>query len=351
MRNLFRLIVLACVSVVALAFAGTAFATFKPRLIIFQGSYKPAGSGGVEIVVDVPKDDDATAKIVIASPAGYSATLSQSPNTQIGTVTATVKANQLAGAPLPLTGKVVVANAADPNIVAAATRCTSVPTHQAVWILNAALAGQTIQIPVYVDQAAGVVQLQVCFASPFVPSSQGGAALGAQLISADFIVFGVFTNPSTRGFHVWSAFLTPWVTGTGTPNAAGTVESRDVVPLPYVLQLKLLSSTKRGVRLGGTLSAGGQAVSGGPIDLYVGTKKTNLKFGGTLAKTNKKGKFTLTRKKVTQKTFFGVVFGPADVTDTFCVGTSPAPGGCVTATWSEVDSNVVAANPPRKKRR
>ena len=350
MRNPIRLLVLACVSFIALAVAGTALAAYTPRLIINQQTYRPGAAGGVEIFASIPQAHDATAKLMIIAPPGYTATLTQAPGARIGSVVARVKANALGGAILPLTGNVTVGNPADPTLQAAATRCTTTPTHQAIWILNLTLQGQSLQVPVYVDVIGGVIRLQVCLGSPHVPEAQGGARFGAQLVVADFTVLGVFRNATARGTYGWSGLFTPYVAGTATANAPGTVESRAIVPLPYGLTISRAKGT--GVRLTGTLTAAGRPLQSARPEIYAapnGRVQGRLVTRGSA--TNRAGRYNARRRAVTRATWFHAEFGPADLGAAGCAGQSLAPAGCVTSTLAPVISNTIKVSPPRKKRR
>ena len=206
-----------------------------------------------------PKNDDATAKVTIFSPAGYNADLSQAPGTEIGDVTALVKAKAAADAVFTLGGKVVAGSPADATLMAAAAKCTGISTHNAIWVLNASLNGQTIQIPVYVDKVGPFVTQQVCLPPPDVPPAMGGAVLGAQLFQADFTINHVFKNAGTTGGYEWAAIFTPYVMDkTGHPNAPLTTEARTYVGLPSSLTLKR-AKAKKGVKFAGQLESRGSS--------------------------------------------------------------------------------------------
>ena len=166
MKSSLRMALLACASFVGLALAAPALAAYQPSLTIEQSSYKVGAPATADVFLAVPKDDDATAKLTIFSPAGYTANLTAAPGTKIGKVIAVVKANALAGALLTLAGDVVVANPADPAIVTAASQCTPGVTNDTVWVLNASLQGQTINIPVFVRKVGPYVTQTVCFSPP-----------------------------------------------------------------------------------------------------------------------------------------------------------------------------------------
>ena len=105
----------------------------------------------------------------------------------------------------------VVANPADPANVTAASQCTPGVTNDTVWVLNASLQGQTINIPVFVRKVGPYVTQTVCFSPPQT------AAFGAQLVLADFTVKGIFTNATKRDGYEWAGIFTPYL-ATGAPN-------------------------------------------------------------------------------------------------------------------------------------
>src|SRR5207248_2549160 len=179
--DLKRFIVSAAVAALALAFAGSALASYTPKIVVSQAGTKTT------IHVTIAKDDDATLKLTIYAPSATPATLTQAPGTPIGTVSAQVNAKAISpDAILPLTGIVQVADG------------TAAPL------------------------AFGAGKLQVCLPSPDVPQSAGGAAFGAKLLDVNFTVDGIFAA-STSPLAIWPSVFTPYVPGTATPNPAGTV--------------------------------------------------------------------------------------------------------------------------------
>jgi hypothetical protein len=363
MTKSIRLALLACAGFLGLAFAAPALAAYKPSLTIEQTSYKLGAPVTVDNFVVSPANHDATAKITIYGPAGYSANITQAPGTKIGTVAAVVKANALAGILLPLAGDVVVANGADPNIVTASQQCTNRPTNQATWLLKTTLQSQQINIPIFVNKPATGPSLteEVCFASPYVPQTAGGAVLGAQLVSADFTVKNVFTNASVRSSasrsYEWSGVFTPFVVGTATANLAGTNEWRTYVGLPQSLTFKRVAS-KTGISLAGILKIPGVNLTTIRLRLYAGKKAQpapNATSGGTgkavarsrAPKSN--GKYTLLRPPVQARTFFQMRF---ENYITKCNPPSPTglPVPCNGEDLAAMTSNQVRALPPPKKK-
>jgi hypothetical protein len=356
MKSSLRLAVLTCASFVGFALAAPALAAYTPSLTMEQSSYKPGAAITADVFIFAPSTNDPTAKLTIFAPANYTAKLTAAPGTKIGRVVAIAKLNDLAGGLFGLAGNVLVANPADPAIQAAAARCTPGVTNQATWVLNASLQGQTISIPVFVNKVGTLVTQQICLPPPDVPmGTPGRATLGAQLVSADFTIQGVFTNAS-RGDYQWAGVFTPYTPNTGVPNGPATVEWRTYVGLPSTLTLAK-AKTKKGVKLVGKLAVNGLSPRGIRIALYTGRKgqpAPNAVSGGSgkrAARTGKlptSGKYSLSRPSVKFATFFQARF---ENYATPCTGPSPTglPLKCIGEDIAAVTSNQVKATKPRKR--
>ena len=233
MNKTIRTIVLGLVGAFALSSAGTALAAYTTAEAPCHGRAARA----VTISYTVSATDDPTAKLTFYAPKEYTATLTQPAGKTIGTVTAQGTAADLGGALLPLTGTVQVraANGTFTShragrqipIAAAATQCTGTATHTAYWVLILQAAGQTLELPVFVDaRAAGAgtnafasASIQACLPPPDVPAgTPGRATFGFKLTQVDFKVNGVFTSAGT-GEPRWRVLATPYKPGRGTANA------------------------------------------------------------------------------------------------------------------------------------
>ena len=225
-----RLAVTAIAACSALAFAGSAFASFSPKLVV-----SGASGGAAKVGVLVGTADDPTAKASIYLPAAY-AVATPAPGTKLGDVTATASAADLGGAVLPLTGEL---DAVPPSAVttAAAQACGVTPTQ--TWDLHLSAAGQTLDIPMFVvstvgpEQASGFnTKLVVCLPPPDVPSgTPGRAVFGAKLLSATFTSSAI-TVPAAAAEYRWTSLWTPYTPGKGTPNPAGSVETQGLQRVP-----------------------------------------------------------------------------------------------------------------------
>ena len=319
-----KLAVVVAAMMLALALAGNAWATQKLEVS------QTASPASVTIKVSQAQTDPQPAKITIYVPAGYTLNTTQTAGSVIGKTTGTVFARDL-NIPLPLEGDVVVDSPAK-----YVTNPCSPGTHQAVWILRLSVAGQTIALPVYVDSTSGAesplgsAKLQVCLGPSDVPAgAPGRSPNGAQLLDATFTVNGVLTPPV--GPARWTAFTTPYNAGTGTPNAAGTVETRSFVgPGAVTLSAKVTNRKTKRVTLSGRVTQSGLAVVA-RVRIFV-----NNKARFTQA-TKADGTYSLALRNTSPRvttTFFQarVTVGARDITATGCAAPTQTGVRCVSAT-------------------
>jgi hypothetical protein len=288
MKKAIRFAALAGAVFASLAFAGSALASFSPKLVV-------AGSGPARIGVVVSNADDPTAKVSIYIPNGYQLG-APAPGTKLGDVTATAAAADLGGAVLPLTGELdAIAPTAATN--AAASQCGVSPTQ--TWDLHLTAAGQSLDIPMFVVPAAAPelavgyqTKLVVCLPPPDVPvGTPGRATFGAKLLSATFTSSAI-TQPGANGDFRWTSLWTPYNPGKGTPNAAGSVEVQSIRHLPTQVKLtvtkkKVTKTVRRRikgkivkvkvvstlVRFSSTVTANGAAPANAVITTTAGGKK------------------------------------------------------------------------------
>ena len=334
MKKGIRLAVLTALSALALATAGSAFAVYSPTLAISPGNLSTGAAGAQTIKFTSSAADDATAKLTIYAPLGYTVNLSQAVGAKIGKVNAQIIAVALGGALLPLTGDIIVDDPAKYTSAPSSVGCAGAAAHNAVWLLNLSVAGQTLAVPVYVDKTTGAeatfasMKLQTCLSSPNATVAQGGNSVGAKAVSVDFTFNGVLANPATAGDNTWRALFTPYVTGGIAINPAGTIESRSIVRLPASLTLAAAAG-----KVGGTVTEGGKGLAGLRVEIWAGTSVKKLAKLGTV-KTKSDGSFSYKSKKGT--TYQAkVTLGTRGNTTAGCAGGSfPAfaPLPCATAT-------------------
>ena len=292
------------------------------------------------IHVNVPQTTDPIAAITFFIPAGWSANLGAAVGSSIGDVNAQANGHDV-GLTLPLSGNVSVASP-----TAAAGDVCSPGTHGAIWNLNLSVAGQTLVLPLYIDQtnaataALGPYQMRICLPPWDVPVGTPGRAFeGAQLLDASFTVTNVFTAPAS-GLSVWNNLFTPYFPTKGLPNVAATFDARSLVGVP-ALSIKVGKKGKS-YAAGGKLTEGGLSVGGATVTLLRGASASKLAKIGT-ATTGAAGAWAKSGKVVGKKLAYfkaTATVKERDATTTGCAQPLPAsiaPGGCVSATlgaWS-----------------
>jgi hypothetical protein len=210
--------------------------------------------------------------------------------------------------------------------------------------MNLSVAGQTLVIPIYVNPTTGAAAafgayvMRICLPPWDVPvGAPGRAAFGAQLVDARLVLTGIFTSATTAGTGVWEMITTPWTPGKGTPNPAGTWESRGVVPLPVVLTIKATYNAKKNTwALSGLLTEGGRPVPNFTIRISRGPSSKSLSKQSS-ATTSPSGTWKATGKLSPKKTTFFQARASAqerDFTQAGCQSpaTAVAPAGCTSAT-------------------
>jgi len=335
-----------------LACAATAGAV--PRLFVYEYDYQPAAGSTVDMALAQEKGDPAPAKIIFALQGG-TIDVGKVPGTTVGAAAAiatTDPASVFDGSSATFSGPIVAADPADH--VTDGTACTGRTTHDAVWTLQLASRGQSLPLTLFVDRAGdsfgSKYQLTACPPSPYVSQTQGGAPFGANLRQLFLHLDGVFRNGGTAGTYHWGAYVTPYTPGTSTPDPREAVEARAITPIPFALGLSRAKAPKGSVRLVGSLSGFEMHFGGDRLDVYAGPSIDKMHLIGRTGRLTNKGAFSFTRPSPSRTTYYQVSFGPVDVTSRGCSGGSPAEGGCVSATLSEIDSNIVKVKPqPRKK--
>jgi hypothetical protein len=366
MSKTIRMLLLGLVGAVALSSAGTALAAYaSPSLRVTDDRTSTT------IRFTASATDDPSAKLSFYAPTGYSASLAQAAGTTLGTVTAQGTAADLGGALLPLTGTVQVRAAngtftsapgsTPAPLAAAATQCTGTPTHTAFWVLILQAAGQTLELPVFVDSpAAGTgasafatASIQACLPPPDVPTgTPGRASFGFKLTQVDFKVNRVFASAGSSELR-WRVLATPYTPNTGRPNAAGSVEAQSVISFPRVLTLRKPAVKVSNGTATVTLAGAAQLPAGvaTTLRLYRGKSAAGLSPSVTLSRTGPGFRGTVRIKQTAKPQ---VVFVQARATlaagTTTCTPTFGVP--CVSATRAAalVRSSTVRIVIPAKKK-
>jgi hypothetical protein len=228
---------LALVTAGALATAGSAWASYAPKLTIGGGAATQGGS--VTVTVATAAADDPTARVQIFIPRNWEVTTGQTIGTRLGAVAGTASAADLAGAVLRLQGDLLV-TAPNPLLQ---SQCGV--NAVATWSMHLSGAGQTIDIPMFLattqgsEVTIGPYKLVVCLPPPDVPTgTPGRAVFGAKLLSATLTTSAI-SSPGTPGEFRWTSLWTPYTPAKGTPNLAGSVETQSLVRVPTVAQVSV----------------------------------------------------------------------------------------------------------------
>jgi hypothetical protein len=317
----------ALAAIVAVPAAYAAYTTAKLEV-------RPTATGAV-VRATLSPDDDATFRVRIYAPTGVSLTTNQAPGSVLGPVTAVVKALDLGGADLPVTGQLAVA---PPGAVPPATQaqCLQGATPAAVWVMTLGAAGQTLPpLPTYLvattgaEAALGSAYIQVCLPPPDVPAgTPGRATFGAKLYSAELTVNGVFGTVTGTWLSMW----TPWRPGVGQVNAAGTIASPAVVAAGSVTATARRSGRRGvGATVAGRVTQGGQPRAGAAVTIFGGPRSNRLRRLARV-QTNASGAFAF---RARSGVFFRAnVVAPAGTAPAACTALTPAiaPVPCVNPT-------------------
>jgi hypothetical protein len=333
-----RLVVAASAGGLALALAAPALAAYAPKLVVTQA--------GTTTTIDYSQaqTDDATAKIQIFAPPGWSLNANQTVGATIGHAAGhVVLPPSFGGAVAPVEGDVKVADPSQFTMNACAPGL-----HQMVVTLSLAVAGQSVTVPVYVDpvsagptSAFASALIQVCFTGPQQPPN-------VKVIDATFGLQNVFTPPSAPGASRWTATFTPY-TNAGAPNPGGTVEAQSIVRTPATVSLKskVVSRKKGIVRLSGQVRAAGSGAQASvAVRRVVGSSAKTIQT----VRSSAGGAFKVNVKLTAKLTTFDAhaTSEAQDVTQTMPCAPAIAPAGCSAVTLGPLDvtSNTIAVKKP-----
>ena len=284
-------IVVGLTAIAALVAVPAAMAAYtSPKLEVTQ-------AGAITTVkASLSPDDDPTARVAISAPVGTQLTTNQAPGTVLGPVQAIVKALDLAGADLPITGQLVVAA---PGQVPPAQQasCIGSTAPLATWVMALSAAGTPLNVPAYLlpqsNPQLGPAFIVICLPPPDVPpGTPGRSTFGAKVYSAQLTINGVFGAVPAGA---WVASWVPYNPGVGTPNVAGAVASPAAIA-PGAVSLAAKRSGKKGLgaTVTGRVTQGGQGRSA-TVTIFGGSRAAGLKSVGR-ARVAANGAFTFKAK-------------------------------------------------------
>jgi hypothetical protein len=323
-----RLLVCIAAGIGALVVAGPAVAAYNPTLVVLNRSASSGGTGPVLLSLssrEYRTGDEVTGRVTIYAPNGYSAKLDHAVGAALGTGNVFVL---VGGAPAGNQGGTVKVEDPAKHV---ADSCAP-GRHDAVWIFEFSFAGTTVRLPVYVDRVTQGPEAAYASARMLacIPPPQSGVSV----LSVDFALRGVFTNPRARGTYAWNAVFIPYAFGMRALNPAGAVQSTSWVRLPLTVAVKTRSR-------GGLLfvmvcvRVTGQPVGGARVEILTGPpfkNGTRYLAGGP---TSRRGCATLavrprrkpTRMFATAQTFVRAASGCSGTFAPRCSGASLAAVG------------------------
>ena len=289
---------------------------------------------GVTVRATVGPDDDPTASVRIFAPPGAQLTTTQAPGTVLGPVSAVVKALDLGGADLPLTGNLVVA-APGQITPAQQAACLGTTAPLASWVMILSAAGQTLPVPAYLvastgtQTALGPAYIQVCLPPPDVPAgTPGRATFGAKLYQAQLAIAGVFNSAA----GAWVSFWTPYRPGVGQVNATATVVAPSVVaPGAVTAAARRAGRGGVGAVVTGRVTQGGAPKAGAAVTIFGGQRAGSLR---RLARVRTSAAGTFSYRAARGVFFRANVVAAAGAAPAACTALTPAvaPLPCVNPT-------------------
>jgi hypothetical protein len=277
LRRLSRWLVAAAALAILLGAPAGLADTGAPVLFVDTDAQVPGAETGVGIYLTRLDLAPAPGRVTVTVPNGYVVAANVT-GTRLGDAEIDVEA-LAGGGKQALKGPIVQVDPATVATDPAFANCLP-GAHAAAWRL--VISGSaTFVIPIVADKpATGGSQLTVCL--------DALRTAGLRVDELDLSTRGVFTNPPTSGFYVWSALVTPF-DAVGGLDARAVYELRADEPLPQTLTIKATYTTKTKQLLArGALLAngkpregievhfeGGASLSAAPRELAVATTQAN----------------------------------------------------------------------------
>jgi hypothetical protein len=348
-----RLVVLGAMALALLPVAGAAStaASAPPGRIVALNFHNKTGTG-VAFDIESSRAAAAVAKATVYVPAGYGLDLSRAPGSTVGEAYGILATPDGDFASLGQ-GAITTGDPATLPGDPAAQACAP-GAHAAFWIVSDTLASQPAPLRFYVDPTSGAetslgaFKLVVCFDSPYVTGA-------LRLIDFQVGLFGpggsVFTPPAS-GTFAWRMFVTPYASGTGSPDPAATFEARTRVLLPHVLTEHVRYRAKsQKLFVSGRLTALGRPRRGVFVSIAAGPRNDDLSLIGRV-RTRANGSYAFVRRlregRRAQKLEIWVFRNePASA----CGEASVAPAGCVDESLSGPQAHFMRLTIPKLRKR
>jgi hypothetical protein len=322
MSGSIRFVISGVAALLALAFAGTAFAkSYEPSLLLTPAKHTPGTKVPLGIGLAHGECCFAPGRITIYSPPGYGVKLEHPATTRIGSLIGTIRVRA--------EEHMAVGSITAESPLNHASNSCAPGTHDAVWMFEFEAGPYRFRVPMYLDRvttgpeaAYASARMLICLASPYVPPPQGAPA-GIALGDMAFGVGDVFTNPASAGSHAWNAVFVPYAPGTATLSAELAAQSTSYVRLPVALDLtvKRLRRGSKTFAVTVCLRENGQALPGVRVQVLGRPRPRGefTRFGQ--GRTNVRGCITR-RVRPKSKVLLGVVLTePVLRSATGCSGT------------------------------
>jgi hypothetical protein len=349
----------------ALTFAGSAYAAITPRLVVTTSNVV----GGPSVMIDAGVQnvaDDAIHKVQIFVPAGFDIS-APAGGTVVGSATSRVVVTDVDNSrDETFKGSVTAISPTDAAVSWENQNCDGGP-HAAAWMVN--LSGYSkLNFPIFVNRTSGSeaqfgpYKLVMCLRSPGLPTSSPFRPEFGAKMSKVLLTLKGFKVPTAAGDYRWRSLWTPYPSppaGTNnhgtTPNTAGNVEAQSVIRLPsgtLTISAKKVKQLVKGklqtrVHITGGLTLAGEAPGyQAKVGFSHGVAKNRLvSMGSTTATTAGKFSKWATLKKP-QYFRAGVTLKAQELGGGGCIpsfGTTPCFGATIGAT--HVLSNLVHLRP------
>jgi hypothetical protein len=359
MRMLMRAGLAATCGLLALAFAGSAFAAISPRLVVTATNVV----GGPNVTIDAGVQnvaDDAIHKLQIFVPTGFD--INAPASGVVGTASSHVVVTDVdASRDEQFKGNVTAISPTDAAVSWENQNCDGGP-HAAAWMVN--LSGYSkLSFPIFVNRTSGAeaafgpYKLVMCLRSPGLPnSSTFRPEFGAKMRRVLLTLKG-FKVPTAPGDYRWRSLWTPYgspppgVThSTTTPNPAGNIEAQSIIRLPMgtvTISAKKIKQVVKGKVQSRVLITGGLTVSGeapgyrAKVGFTHGVAKNRLTGLGSTTATNA-GKFSI-RAMLKKPQYFqaGVTLKAQELGGGGCI---PSFGTTVPCYGATIGANRVLSN-------
>jgi hypothetical protein len=262
-----------------------------------------------------------TGKLVITTPAGFSASVVQAADTNLGT--AQLGVVKTAGGTVTTWQGTLLAMDAPSYAADTGAQACDPGSHTAAWRLSlAGNANGNVSIPVAVDSAGRGYKLTMCFGAV--------QSLGLTVSTVYLGTKSIFRNPVKHGQFLFDGTVTPFASD-GSLNSSSAYELRGYEYLPQDLTISpSYSTTAKKLTVTGSVTADNRPRAGINVHFYGAATSTATTFADLgFTDTADDGTFTFT-KPLTSLRYPYLYAQVNHYVYQTCKGATAAPGGCAT---------------------